>query len=221
MQNRISDDRREKLLDTGIREFAEKGLSSANINVIARKSGISVGTLYNYYGTKDDFFLACLRKSLSIMEKVLAEAVSGDIPILQRAEKLIRAVQMYSRDHADDMRMYHEITAGSGNGDYKGLAREIEGVTSATYIRFISDAMERGEIRKDIDQHYFAFFFDDVLTMLQFSYCCDYYRERLMLYCGHDVFDDDDRMASELLKFFESAFTFSRNDVKHRGGDDR
>lgn len=216
MQNRISDERIDRLLETGIREFAEKGLGSANINVIARKSGISVGTLYNYYGTKEDFFFACLKRSMSLMEKVLVEASSGDISILQRAEKLIRAVQAYSKDHAEDMKMYHEITSGASGRHAEVFAKEIEGITSKMYSRFIAEAIERGEIRDDIDSRYFAFMFDDLLTMLQFSYCCDYYRERMKIYCGEDVFDDDEKMVTEMLKFLESAFTFRQSEVHHR-----
>ena len=40
--------------------------------------------------------------------------------------------------------------------------------------------------RRDMDPRLFAFFFDNLLMMLQFSYCCDYYRARLALYCGED-----------------------------------
>lgn len=60
----------------------------------------------------------------------------------------------------------------------------------------------------------FAFFFDTLLMTLQFSYTCDYYRERLKLFCGDDIFGDDERMVKELLKFIESAFTFEHADVK-------
>lgn len=215
MQNRISEEKLDRLLETGIKEFADKGLGNANINVIARNSGISVGTLYNYYGTKEKFFLACLRKSMSLMEEVLKEASSGDIPILQRAEKLIRAIQKYSKDHADDMKMYHEITSGTDSGYAVMFAREIEDITASTYSSFIAQAVERGEIRADIDSRYFAFMFDDLLTMLQFSYCCDYYRERLRIYCGDNVFDDDEKMVREMIKFLESAFTFERSEVRH------
>ena len=53
--------------------------------------------------------------------------------------------------------------------------------------------------------------------MLQFGLCCDYYRERWKLYCGGDL-PEDDMVRGQLLRFLESAFTFSREDVPHEGG---
>lgn len=57
---------------------------------------------------------------------------------------------------------------------------------------------------------------------LQFSYTCDYYKERFKFYTGVDVEKmDEERVISQLLKFVESAFTFERSDgiyrVQHHG----
>ena len=56
----------------------------------------------------------------------------------------------------------------------------------------------------------------DMLMMLQFSYCCEYYKERFQIYCGEDVLSRDDRVVAELLKFFESAFTTEQSQIAHR-----
>ena len=48
--------------------------------------------------------------------------------------------------------------------------------------------------------------------MLQFSFTCEYYKERLSLYTGVDIEElDDDEIVTQLLKFIESAFTFSKD----------
>ena len=52
--------------------------------------------------------------------------------------------------------------------------------------------------------------------MLQFSYCCDYYRERFKIYCGEGILSEDERVVTELLKFFESAFTTESAQITHR-----
>lgn len=57
----------------------------------------------------------------------------------------------------------------------------------------------------------FAFFLDNLLTTLQFSYTCDYYRERFEIYTGINVDElDDEQVVTQLLKFIESAFTFEK-----------
>lgn len=217
MQKKLSEDQINGILETGIAEFAANGMDRANINVIARKSRVSVGVLYKYYGDKEGFFLACLRHSLETLRSVVDDAVSGEEKLLVRAEKLIRAIQRCSREHESYNVMYNEITAGASQKYARVLAEEIESMTSAAYSGLIAGAMARGEIRNDVDPRMFAFFFDNLLMTLQFSYSCDYYRERFRLFCGEDILNDEEKVVSELLKFMESAFTFGEAEVPHKG----
>lgn len=217
MSQKLNEEKIHEILETGVAEFAARGLDRANVNVIARKSGVSVGVLYKYYADKEDLFLACLRHSLTALRQAVSEAVSGEAKLLERAERLVRAAQRCAREHPSYNVLYNEITAGASQKYARLLAEEIEGITAETYARFIAAAKEEGSIRADIDPRLFAFFFDNLLLTLQFSYGCDYYRERFRIFCGEDILGDDEKVVSELLKFMESAFTFSRSDIRHGG----
>ena len=54
--DRASEKYKAAVIDAGISEFSELGLEKANINVIAKKAGVSVGLLYKYFDTKEDYF---------------------------------------------------------------------------------------------------------------------------------------------------------------------
>ncbi len=216
MLKKLTEDKLAEVLEAGIEEFAEKGLDGASINMIARKANISVGVLYKYYENKEAFFQACLNKSLSVLESVLHDVAECEDKILVRAEKMIRAVQSYSREYSKHIKMYNVITSGSGKKYALLYAKEIESMTAKVYTEFIEKAIRDGDIRNDINPGLFAFFFDNLLTMLQFSYCCDYYAERAKIYCGEDFFKDEEKVVSELLKFLESAFTFSQSEIVHK-----
>lgn len=206
MQKKIPEEKLQALRNTGIREFASKGLDGANINVIARKAGVSVGTIYNYFGTKENFFTACLEQAMKDLETALMEASAGDVPLLTRADRLIRAVQSYSRENIEVIRLYNEITSSSGNKMAGSLARKIESISSSAYKKTIREAARKGEIRSDVNVEYLAFFFDNLLTTLQFSYACPYYKERLKIYCGEEGLKDDEQMRKNLLAFMDAAF---------------
>lgn len=210
MQKKLTEEKQIEILETGIAEFAQHGLDRANINVIAKKSGISVGVLYKYYDTKEQFFLACLKRSLQILEDVIREVLSENDKIIVRAEKLIRAVIYHSKNHSNYIAMYNEITAGSSKKFGLSLAEEIEGLVAKTYRNFIEQAKIEGDLRIDLDPGLFAFFFDNLLMMLQFSFSCDYYKERFKVYCGEDIYEHEERIVKQLLKFIESAFTFQK-----------
>ena len=215
--DRASDEYKTAVLTAGIEEFSELGLEKANINVIAKKAGVSVGLLYKYFDTKEDFFFTCVEEAMRTLEDIIEGVVNSNDKILVRAEKLIRAIQATSGADSKYVKLYNEITKVSKKDGAAELAKKVEGISARTYNEFIELAQKSGDIRSDCDCAMFAFFFDTLLMTLQFSYTCDYYRERLKLFCGEDIFDDDDRMVRELIKFLEAAFTFEHDDVKKFG----
>ncbi|MCP3870504.1 MAG: helix-turn-helix transcriptional regulator, partial [Gammaproteobacteria bacterium] len=54
---KIDTEKRLRVLDTATKVFAEKGFVGANINIIAREAGVSIGAMYNYFDTKENLFL--------------------------------------------------------------------------------------------------------------------------------------------------------------------
>ena len=209
MARKLSEEKQNEIMEVGIREFADCGYDGANTNVIARKAGISVGALFKYYADKETFFLACLRRSLDILENVLQEVEQADGKSFDKAESLFRTLIKFSREHGDYIRMYHMITAGSNKALTEKLAAEIEGVSARVYRAYIARAQEQGEIRSDIPPEKAAFFFDNMLMMLQFTYSCDYYKQRLAMYTGLDADDEsaDEMMIKQLLLFTDGALS--------------
>ena len=207
MAKKLTDEKLNEIMETGIREFADRGYDAANTNTIAEKAGISVGVLFKYYRDKEGFFLACLRRSLNILECVLGAVEGSDGKTIDKAEKLFRAVIKFSREHGDHIRMYHMITVGSNKGLTEKLASEIEGMSAKVYRKYIASAQECGDLRDDIPPEKAAFFFDNLLMMLQFTYSCDYYKQRLRMYTGISADDEsaDEAMVQALLKFVDGA----------------
>ncbi len=205
MYKKLSDDQLNTLLQAAIHEFAAKGYERARISTIAHQAGVSVGVIYKYYEDKPALFLACVRVSLEPLHDALKEAVSKSDRIEDSLESIIRTLVRHSKAHQEVNRMYHEITGNSAHQLSRALSREIEEMSSLVYTDLIRKAQAEGRCRSDADPRLFAFFLDDLFMMLQFSYSCDYYRERLKLYVGEDVLEDDDRIAVQLRKFLAGA----------------
>lgn len=209
--DRASDERKEKILEIGIEEFASNGYENANINVIAKKAGISIGLMYKYFATKEDLFVTCLQRGMQILDDALEEIMNSDDKLLIKAEKVIRTTCRHSKANANYIRLYNEITSEKNSERAKLLAEEIETSTSRKYITAIAQALAKDDVRPDLDPRLFAFFLDNLLVALQFSYTCDYYRQRFEIYTGVDVEEmDEEKVVSQLLKFVESAFTFEK-----------
>ena len=53
---------REKLLETALAVFAEKGSDGGSMREIARRAGVNVATTYHHFGSKRELFLAVFRE---------------------------------------------------------------------------------------------------------------------------------------------------------------
>lgn len=208
---RASDERKEKILEVGINEFASKGYENANINIIAKNAGISIGLMYKYFSTKEDLFITCIQRGMSILDDAVDEILKSDDKLLTKAEKLIRTTCQLSQKDANYVKLYNEITSERNSEKAMEFAKAIEGETSKKYVKCITDALAKGDVRQDMDPRLFAFFLDNLLTSLQFSFTCDYYRNRLEIYTGVNVAElSEEQIVKQLLKFIESAFTFEK-----------
>ena len=192
------------ILEAGIAEFARCGFQPASIAAVAKNAGVSVGVIYKYFTDKNTFFLQCLDHSLELLSNVLQEAVSEAKDLRGCIRKIVAALISNSKIHSNYNAMYNEIMSGSCRKYAKELVDRIEGRSAELYRTLIEQAQKEGMITTETDAGILAFFFDNLLMMMQFSYSCDYYKDRMRLFCG-DLADDEDIMADSLIRFMEAA----------------
>lgn len=201
----LTKEQTDSILSIAAAEFADKGFAGTAIGSIAKKAGVSVGVIYKYYAGKEDLFNACVAKSLGAMEEVLDAARTSGGSMLEMADVLITEAQRFAKEKPEYIRLYHQITATGSPAGKTQSAELIESGTARLYEGFIKNASEAGTVRKDIDPAAFAFFFDNLMMMLHFSYACDYYKDRFRIYCGDDALDRDAFIKEQLMKFIGGA----------------
>jgi AcrR family transcriptional regulator len=204
--NRISEEKRNKIIDSAVNEFAEHGYESANINNIALKAEVSVGAMYKYFRNKEGLYLTIIHFGVESLKGILDETIRGEGDLLGKIEKIIRAIQSYSRSNVNLTKLYNQMTNESHSSLVWEMVSDMEGVTAELYASFVEEAKEQGMVRADVDARLFAYFLDNLFVLLQFSYSCEYYKERLKMFVGEDVFDRDDLVAEQLIKFIKGAF---------------
>lgn len=203
--NNIPEEKRKKILDVAVSEFANEGFENANINTIAKKAQVSVGALYKYFDTKADLFLMSVNYSIAVRDAVLESIVSSDEDVLIKLEKLIRSDIDFSRKSRELIKLYNEVTSEGNSALVEKIAADIEEKSCAAYKKTIEDGQKAGEIRQDIDPGIAAFLIDNILMNLQFSYACDYYSCRYKIYAGDDIMERDNFAISNILQFIKGA----------------
>lgn len=201
----IPKEKREKILSVAVNEFAYNGFDNANINTIAKKAEVSVGSLYKYFDTKTDLFLTSVNYALQNLDIIMETIVKSDEDVMIKLEKLVRVAIEFSRRNRVLIKLYNEVTSESNAEVVKKIAEHVESITSRAYKKAIIDGQVSGEIRTDIDPGMAAFFVDNLLMNIQFSYACDYYCERYKIYAGEDIFLKDEFAVENILRFIKAA----------------
>ena len=201
----IPEEKRSRILSVATQEFAEHGYENANVNVIASKAGISVGSVYKYFDTKTDLYLTCVSNGVSFLERKMQDIIITDEDVMIKLEKLVRAAIEFSKENPALIKLYNVFTTDMSDPAVSALARGIEFSTAETYKKAIIEGQQNGDIRRDIDPDVVAFLLDNMLLNFQFSYACDYYKERFCIFAGDDILDRDDYVIESFLKYVKSA----------------
>ncbi len=205
---KIPQEKRERILRVARAEFADNGFEHTSIQQIAKKSGISVGSVYKYFENKETLFTMIVQDGLSSLENLLLELASSEEDIVLKAEKIIRVLLKFSKENPDLVKLYCSLTTGGNSEFLNELSQRIEAVSASIYTQSISIAQETGDVRSDVNPAYFAFLLDSVFMMLQFSTACPYYKERFFIYTGKQALDSDEEIVEQTLLFLKAAFNF-------------
>lgn len=65
------------ILDCATRVFARLGFRDAEMEVVAEEAGVGKGTVYRYFGSKEDLFLAAADAGMKKLEERIYRAVEG------------------------------------------------------------------------------------------------------------------------------------------------
>jgi AcrR family transcriptional regulator len=71
-----SADKREEVLDIATEIFRVKGYEGTSINVMARDAGISKESIYRYFGSKEDLFLAVVEREMAVYRQAMLDTIS-------------------------------------------------------------------------------------------------------------------------------------------------
>ncbi|HEX3026583.1 MAG TPA: TetR/AcrR family transcriptional regulator [Clostridia bacterium] len=212
--NKIREEKRNRILMAATNEFAKNGFEHTNVNEIAKNAEVSVGSLYKYFDSKRDIFLTTVRYCASILKTVLDGVMKDNDDWQIKVEKIIHAIQVYSRESKVIIQLYNEMATQSNSGIVIETVEEVEALSAELYSGLIQKEKQKGGIRADCDSRMFAFFLDNLFMMLQFSYACDYYRERFKVYVSSDILQRDEFVSEQMLKFIRGAFTAENPEAK-------
>ncbi len=199
--------KRKTILDAAIEEFSSKGFNAANINIIAKKAGISIGSMYQYFDSKENLFLTAFDEGYKIIEQGLSDIKHLDGDLFEKLDGILKLIQKYSRQYSLLNQLYLEATTQGIAEMSRKLSMKMESVSAGFYRKIIEDAIRDGIADSRINPATAAFCVDNILLLLQFSYSTEYFKERMKIYAGKSALKEDERIRKEILLFFRKALS--------------
>lgn len=210
---KTSQDRQIKVYWAAISVFSQKGYDAASVQDIAQKAGISVGSLYSYFSSKEDLFKAIAEMGYAVLEQAVTEWNPEKEDSFRSAiTKLFQMTLEYSRKYPDLSKLYLLLTTDSLSPYSEQLPKQMEISFRSAYAQLLENAREKGELRSDIDLVMAAYFIDNTAVMLQFSQTSKYYQDRLRHYLGlaEDEEMPDERIVKALVNYVCDGLTHEK-----------
>ncbi len=147
---RRKDARPQELLAAALELFVERGFAATRLDDVAKAAGVSKGTLYLYFCSKEELFKAVVRENLV---PLLGEAAGTIEQFDGSTEELFRILMLRWWEIMGESKLSglpKLMIAEAGN--FPDLASfyqdEVISPTEALFQRMLSRGMERGEIRE-------------------------------------------------------------------------
>lgn len=147
--------RPQEILQAALHVFAHKGFAAARMEDISQRAGVTKGTLYLYFESKDALFKALVRDSISpSVQDVFQQARDLDSSCPALLKIALRSFSDFMR-HSDLIVLPKIVIAEAGN--FPALARyyrsEIIDVVLGVLEELIAQGVARGELRNIDPKH--------------------------------------------------------------------
>ncbi|MCX0275223.1 TetR/AcrR family transcriptional regulator [Nocardia zapadnayensis] len=132
---------RRRIIESAARIIGDRGYAEASVARIVEDVGISQGTFYRYFETRQDLFDVVLPTYAERMLEFIQEHVPKDSTGLDREMQRMQAFLDFVSDHPWFARVLDEasVQAPAANAAY--FDRVVNG-----YVRALNRAVDRGEI---------------------------------------------------------------------------
>lgn len=198
--NSLSPEKREKVFRAAVDEFASKGYRNASVNSIVKMARISKGSLFQYFRTKRDLFDGVVVMAVAEVKEYLKQVRerTAHMSFVERLGTLVRAGFRFIDEHPLLARIYfHLIQSGETPFGAERML-QLHKLSDEFMAELIRDAIERGEVRQDLDVERVAFLVNSLMETLLRAYYTEFLASGLGLYRGDT--DELDRWVETFLQ---------------------
>jgi AcrR family transcriptional regulator len=154
-KEREKERRREEILDAAQRVFVEKGLTTATVDDIAIAAELSKGTLYLYFESKEDIYIALMMRGLRLLYSMFNNIISVETSVVKILHRMEEAYTEFFNTQRNYFRMLDSAFRPNVHKEVSEEMRRTYTTQSQKNWEQIIDLFNRGvrekKIRNDIN----------------------------------------------------------------------
>jgi AcrR family transcriptional regulator len=140
---------REKIIQAAIESFSQSGYDRTKMEDIAKRLGLSKGTLYLYFKSKEDLFIAICERNIQESDKEDAGFFVNRENVASDAEQIYDNIRR--REQGNDRVMLEMVAESARNPKLKRSMYELHLKIHDHVMQGIKAKIDEGFIRKDVD----------------------------------------------------------------------
>jgi len=169
----LADIKQKSIIDASVYEFANNGFKNASVNKIVEKAGISKGSLFNYFKSKnllfDHIYQIALREVKTYLVKVRDESENDDF--FTRFSKIISSGITFISKHPRLAKIYFRLLNSDDSPHGKAIIQKLHSEAIRYLTDFVEVGIERNELRSELNPTTVAFLMESTLNrILQVHY---------------------------------------------------
>ncbi|MFW9948003.1 MAG: TetR/AcrR family transcriptional regulator [Candidatus Odinarchaeota archaeon] len=160
------ENRKKYIIDTAERLFKSKGFDNTTMDEIAAESEFSKGTLYKYFNSKDDLYIAIGIKAYELIIKYTKDFTEKENPGIKQLMAVGYAYYEFSKKNPSYTSIFHDIAmkfpeiVTKSEDERSEIEQEyfnISQLYGSLFIKILQDAMKAKAIRSDKNPNMIGF----------------------------------------------------------------
>jgi AcrR family transcriptional regulator len=97
-REQLREERRRQIVEAAMTVFSKKGFHAANVSDVAAEAGVSQGTIYWYFDSKDELLKAALLHFFSDFGEITFEALAHCQTAAEKLQALGQSMELFAKD---------------------------------------------------------------------------------------------------------------------------
>jgi len=178
----ISDEKRYRIYDAAVHEFAREGYEKASIRNIAARAEISKGSLYDYFENKEDIYLAVCTHGINRSRQNIDEIIDDSLNFFDQIRNIFHRGLLFVVENPEYTQLYVNLSSCGMERFAEKLTTRVEKTTADFYKSALQRGIDAGYIRSDLDVNMAAFIINSLYIIMLISMVSRHYQIRMQEY---------------------------------------